>query len=414
MDANDPNLGKWKAIVAEQNGQAVDVKESFGGDLIFDLKQNGKVAITMGDQDATAKWTLDGEKFTVKGAGLNSTGTLKNGVLKVDNFLDSGINATFEKVGGYQSAVAGTSTGGGTTALPGASSGSSTEQTGNVSEAAYYILDVEATAGMKEMVEAAGEESANMGYELLPDGTCIYYMATVKMAGEIKDGAFVPKYQRDGFSTDGKVTVDGDTLTMEENGFTMYFKKVDEKPAFMNEAMDLDALMESDGTAGDDEMADGASMEKGFVSPTTQINYPSKWYGYVKLFNFKGLDRDEMIEDAWGYFGVDSSGNAYLEIYESPDESLQAESCIFSIGVEEAKYGILPIIGHEDSWLLDMYLLPEEEDQFYADLNNGALTFTGEYIGERWSCTVTFYLREQGAPWDEDNEMLPPYYDENH
>ena len=83
--------------------------------------------------------------------------------------------------------------------------------------------------------------------------------------------------------------------------------------------------------------------------------------------------------------------------------------------IEDNGTCILPDIGDEDAWIFDTYLTPADAEQYQAFLvEDGTLISTFDYVsytGE-YSCTVTMCFREDGTAWDEENDLLPPRYDE--
>lgn len=96
-DADDPNLGVYKAKSAEMSGFKVGVEEVFEGGFIIELKKKGKAHLEAdGEDGGTIKWTLDGNKFHAEGGGAELDGTLSDGVMVLENVMDSGMTLYLE------------------------------------------------------------------------------------------------------------------------------------------------------------------------------------------------------------------------------------------------------------------------------------------------------------------------------
>lgn len=149
-----------------------------------------------------------------------------------------------------------------------------------------------------------------------------------------------------------------------------------------------------------------------FVSPTTEIAFPSLWYGYVRFYDFVGVESDEQIADVWGTFDY-YNDRPYFELWEMPLSELTSDdSALLTMYVYEDSEWLMPDItdGDEDAWLIDTYLTSDDVFTYTTQLVNGALDIFATYSGTNGSCSVEFFLREDGAPWDEANDMLPPSY----
>lgn len=57
-DAKDsPYVGTWKAVSASFSGIEMSVEEVMGGEMIFEVKDNGKCTLNLAGEEETAKWT---------------------------------------------------------------------------------------------------------------------------------------------------------------------------------------------------------------------------------------------------------------------------------------------------------------------------------------------------------------------
>ena len=94
---SDPNEGTYKATSGEWNGMSIGVNDVFDGGFTLQLKSGGRAVLTTGGQDYNLKWALDGKAFTLTASDSEYTGTLSDGVLILENVLDSGVNMTLKK-----------------------------------------------------------------------------------------------------------------------------------------------------------------------------------------------------------------------------------------------------------------------------------------------------------------------------
>ncbi|WP_155831527.1 hypothetical protein [Butyrivibrio sp. LC3010] len=94
--ADDPNLGLYEATTANMSGFELGVKDVFEDGFSIELKKNGKAHLQSGDEGGDFKWTLEGETFHGEGGGATFDGTLKNGVMVLENVEGSGVTLTLE------------------------------------------------------------------------------------------------------------------------------------------------------------------------------------------------------------------------------------------------------------------------------------------------------------------------------
>ena len=93
-DEPDPNAGLYEATSAEMDGLSISVKDVFEDGFSLELKNGGKATFHYDGKDYSLKWTLDGETFHAEGGGAELDGTLADGVMVLENVLDSGISIT--------------------------------------------------------------------------------------------------------------------------------------------------------------------------------------------------------------------------------------------------------------------------------------------------------------------------------
>ena len=137
----------------------------------------------------------------------------------------------------------------------------------------------------------------------------------------------------------------------------------------------------------------GASAGVPGGSETAVIENPSTWYGWLAL--------------------TDSTGKPYFEVFQDGDSENPFLSMYMTI--EENGTCIMPDIGTEDAWTVDTYLNAEDAENYQTFLNeDGSLMLSYDYTryDGAYGCSVTMFFREDGAQWDEENDLLPPRYDE--
>jgi len=156
------------------------------------------------------------------------------------------------------------------------------------------------------------------------------------------------------------------------------------------------------------------SNTKVFESPTTSIDMPSYWYGTMNFSLATGefASRNNTSVDVWGIVGNDSGTNKpFIEFYDveywgEEDHSLMS---MYINADKRLENKIVPDVGYEDAWLLDVYLEEADEYYFTAELDNGALWFTYYLeLNDGSTVFVDLFVREDGAPWDEANDYALP------
>ena len=94
----DPNAGKYQGISAKALGMTMDMSEVYPGETWVELKSGGKGTVMLDGDEFPMKWTLDGEAITITIDGVDSVGSLANGVLTVD-LMEMCVEMTFLKEG---------------------------------------------------------------------------------------------------------------------------------------------------------------------------------------------------------------------------------------------------------------------------------------------------------------------------
>ena len=94
--APDPNAGLYEAVTAEMSGFQIGVDSVFEDGFSLELKDGGKATFHYDGKDYSMKWALEDGAFHAEGGGAELDGTLSDGVMVLENVLDSGISITLE------------------------------------------------------------------------------------------------------------------------------------------------------------------------------------------------------------------------------------------------------------------------------------------------------------------------------
>lgn len=95
-DEPDPNAGLYEAVPATGMGITIDVTSLFPDGFSLTLKNGGKATFHYEGKDYGMKWTLDGNAFHAEGGGAELDGTLAEGVMILQDVLQSGIDLRLE------------------------------------------------------------------------------------------------------------------------------------------------------------------------------------------------------------------------------------------------------------------------------------------------------------------------------
>ncbi len=90
----DPNAGLYEAESAQMYGLSIQISDVFEDGFSLELKNGGKAVFHFDGKDYNLKWTLDGEVFHAEGGGAVLDGTLSNGVMQLQDVLDSEMEIT--------------------------------------------------------------------------------------------------------------------------------------------------------------------------------------------------------------------------------------------------------------------------------------------------------------------------------
>ena len=105
-EVTDPNVGVWNAVGAETQGMEIPVEVIAPEGFWLELMDGGEAELHSGDSYAESQWTLEDGALTIWDETMTSTGKISSdGILTLENVLDSGVTMFFEKEGGYSAAV---------------------------------------------------------------------------------------------------------------------------------------------------------------------------------------------------------------------------------------------------------------------------------------------------------------------
>ena len=369
----------------------------------IELKKGGKGTYYSGFE-FDLKWKLDGEAFTGKvtfmGMETPMEGTLEGGVLKV-KYGD--MDMSFAKEGAQ---------------------GSGTATPADDGIVGSYELDsatIDGTDYTYEQLDSYGMAKGTF-LKFNADGT-----GELGLSGEEPE-SFTYDEATGGitFDSDGSTaifTVEGDKVTLdyEEAGMTMVFVPEDAAGSlsstgsstganagagdFFN-GITVAATMDDAFAGAGGGISSGAS---GFVSPTNAITLGKMWFGVMQVTD--STDNKDYEKDIIASIAATRDGRAFIEVY--TDSSMSDDSLQLSMYIILNDDRFAADIGDKDAWVFDRYLTEEDAAYFSPVLENGALDMYYHYEDpdDDYACNVRFFLREDGTPWDEENDPLPPSYD---
>lgn len=201
----DPNAGKYLGTTAKALGMTMEMSEVYPGETWLELKSGGKGTIMLDGDDFSMKWTLEGEAITITIDGVDSIGTLADGVITVD-LMNMGVEMSFLKEGVEAPVAAAT-----------------------YNDAGYYDLiridgTTEEDSVSEEDLTMLRELGMYMYLELLGDGTGMLFMDE-EMPVAWADGTV--NFTEDDLSI--SYTLEGDILTLDMLESVLVFHK-GEKP----------------------------------------------------------------------------------------------------------------------------------------------------------------------------------------
>lgn len=99
-EAPDPStFGTYYAVKAERGSVKIDIADIWEEGFAIELKDKGRCVVMIDSVKGNAKWALENDIVSISGAGLECSGTLSDGVLVLNDVLDTGIKLSFTKDG---------------------------------------------------------------------------------------------------------------------------------------------------------------------------------------------------------------------------------------------------------------------------------------------------------------------------
>lgn len=378
---DDPNLGRYEGISC----MVADVDLGAEGEWI-ELKANGKAGMCIMGQEYSAKWSLDGETFTLNEGGSIFKGTLKDGVLTLDYYS---MIYTFVRDG------ATAPTGEGNTAK----------------EAGYWtLLRVESDnpddAVSKEDIELLKSLGMEIFMDLQSDGT----------------GAFVLEEPVKVTWGQGKITIpeESETLSYTLEDELMVVEIEGDRYIFTRGQGAAPEINWSSlgGTTGGDP---GAPTE-----PTTDDGnwWSGKWYGWIAISNGSEAYEDAIgtCDDCVATIEVYDDDTGYVKLTFTDEEALGWADVSFGPGTTEAgcmmsQEGSIfaTEISYAD-WIVDPGASVVSELENMICIDGTAYDEDGDWY------SYYIFLRPWGMTWEDVrvidttdmpfDDMMPLYYDD--
>ena len=332
----DPGT-RYVATDAEQEGVSIDAKSILESDFVVVLHENGKCSVEFDGDTFKGVWTQTGSKFEMTVGDLTFKGTLKNGVLTLDNFQDSGA-ALILYVNGDKPVTTDTDgkgeakaddKGSGKGEAKADDKGTKDEQGGNGENKGETPATTPETPATTPAAEADSVVGKYTGYAM-EDGDLPGYrisIADMDVSIEVRaDGTFSMIYA--GKTVEGTWKQNGDKLVLtanddpadatykdgvlvlrdEDDGFALYFCKEGVTPDFEVVTRDeaMAAYAAAQGTAEPTEPATPAEETRSYTGVAVTSDAFSGYY----------LDIKEFWEEKV-YIRLESGGTVYFGLGEN-------------------------------------------------------------------------------------------------
>ena len=385
---SDPNLGRYEGVSYTIGTLSMDAD----GDWI-ELKEKGKASVRLMGEECNAKWSLDGEKFTLEQAGDKFEGTLKDGTLVIDI---EGMICTFAK------ADAGTPT------------TDPTETTGKVTEARevgyWTLLRVDGPDADSSMSEEDVEMFRIFGVEffltLESDGTAVI-MFDEPVKGTWADGKIMAEGEEP-----LPYTLKEELLHIDLEGADYVFTRGE------GEAPEIDWTRYGGGSAGGN---DPGTTTSGSVYEDW---WAGKWYGWVVISNANSAyagsinNAYDVIADIEVY--ADDSG--YIDLTYIDEDDLGWAIVYFGDGTTEngcmvsQSGSIFDLNLESGDWVVDPGVSMVSEFDHMIHIESTMYDSDGDWFD------YDLFLRPWGMLWEDVRvadtsdmlyeDMMPLYYDD--
>ena len=99
-DADDPNLGLYVASYGTYAGSRVEIEDMWADGFSIELCADGKCKVTVNGESETWRYSIDRDgEIEIKAGGDEFEGTIFNGVLTLEDVMDSNVDIVFVREG---------------------------------------------------------------------------------------------------------------------------------------------------------------------------------------------------------------------------------------------------------------------------------------------------------------------------
>ena len=370
--ADSADLGRYVARSGEMNGISISIDDLWDEGFTIELKEKGKAAINIDGEKGTAKWTLDGDRFTIKGSGVDCSGTLSNGVLTLENAMDSGVTLTFTRDGAELP-----------TAVPIATPAvvepvvpSANTSVADDGVLGVYYADKGVAYGLDIPISTMWENGFSI--ELQESGKCI---ATV-----------------DGSTSEAAWKLEGENFTLSEDGIDLT-GTLSSGVLFLENIMDtgVDLYFTKDG-----------SMIPAETTTDSDSAWAGDYYGWWAVLDPTGnyVVDDSDILPAWDICASITDygdGTGYIQIWDEDNDLVMKAGVVFASGLTEKGTMACRNGNFWDSELKEGEWVVEPADSMVSEFAD-MLCIDGKYIdpeNAENSFEYMIFLRPWGMHWDD-------------
>ncbi len=398
-DEDDPNLGVYEAKTAEMSGFEIDIDDVYENGFTIELKGKGKGVATIDNEEEKIKWTLDGKDFHAEGGGVELDGTLKDGVMVLEDLLGTGMNMTLEcdevmkaasdskkpskkdKTDKSKEDDSKDDQGeNDTSARPGSKRPG--KDFADKEQVGKWVLTTVTQDGQVYMQNDLRKKGIDSWIQMDADGTGQIYLAGDLTDMEWDDSQIVELADSDGERNEYRYSLMDNFLVLVDGDMTLAFER-------------------EEGSAGNSSGArpviEAAEIPEGLMA-----RYEGDWHGLVLFFNAQGdtfASRDNTKTDVAARIALDEDGNVTPYFAEAKDD--------------DSKYNFADVEAELDPDMECMFvsgkLLDGEFELAAVSEENGLLhMYFTIYAGNGDSIDAELAMRHPDDPWqDGDYPMYP-------
>ena len=308
--SDDPVLGLYTAQKAETSGITISIKTMWKNGFTIELKDKGKATINVDGKSGSAKWTLDGEDFTVKGSGVDCSGTLVDGVLTLENVMDTGVTLYFTKDGVALPTEETPAPAPSSAPAPDPSSDPAPAPVDTSDVLGFYNADKAEAYGIEIAISTMWEKGFSI--DLQEGGKCAISV--------------------NGTGASGTWSQDGETISVNVPGFNMDGTFHDGVLLFKDlYGMGVDLFFTRDGSlvpANKPEATPGATADYSW--------WKGDWYGWWVVVDAGGTYLEEgYVNQAWdacAQIDVSGDGTGYIDIWDEDGDDVAWADVSFDAG----------------------------------------------------------------------------------